>query len=869
MNFRFDTISFLIGMAVATVIWWAVTLSRPWLEQLLEANRKRKKARALRARSGLEDAHRKTLYKQTQGMHLAASLFALDDIVETPRLLAPPALLQPNAPQPHRDIVDQALPYIPTYPELGAFYDAPSLTISQALSGGMHLVIIGQPGTGKTTALVHLAAQIANRSLGLTELHDFIPFLIHAADLGLPLNNPQKPEDFLVPISEKLAQVAGVFDIARIPSFVQYSFSSGRALLLLDGVDELPQSGIQEVSAYLRVILRQYPKIRIITTCAPEYVDGILSLGFTPLSIMPWSAEQLSNFLLKWSSLWQKQVVSAPWAQTGIPPLDPVLINRWLATDNLGITPLEYTLKIWGAYAGDAIGARNLDAIEAHIRRLSPVGLNPKALEVIGAQASLLGMSIFDGRRAREWTKAFETVNTENLTATENAIPLTETALTEEDQTLDEQTFAPSMVQNPDTTLGNPKSKNKNRTHQTANASVISKLTTAGLLAAHGGSRLRFSHPVFQGYLAGKNLDAAKTGETLLMQPSWIGQTTAFRYLAAFSDVTPLVNRLLAMNDPILLRPKFVAARLLRDAPREASWRGNVLGALMLIIQNEDNPLALRGQAMAAFAFSGDPGMGALFRQLMRASTNELRQLSSLGAGVMRDTKAVDGLINVVAHSSGSARHAACLALVAIGTPQALEGVATVLMHGDEELRVIAAEALANNPGDGREALHEGISSDDILLRRAIVYGLARVPEPWAAELLEKTQLNDEQWAVRSVAVEMFNARQSPNQHIPLKSTSPSETPWLIEFAGKYGMGISPGQPATDILLFALKDENSEYLRPALNYLRNSPTDSVLAALYPHIFGTNTESREAVFQVLSEMALAGAILPETQQFGLG
>lgn len=860
MKFRFDTVSFFIGMAVATAIWWAVTLARPMFEQFLEANRKRQKERALRASSGLEDAHRKTLYKQTQGMHMAASLFALDEVVEAPRLLAPPALHEPNSPRAHRDIVEQAVPYLPSYPELGAFYDAPTLTIPEALTGGMNLVIIGQPGTGKTTALTHLAAQIANRAPALQEMHEYIPFLVHVADLGLPLNNPQKPEDFLAPIAEKLAQVAGVFDVPRIPGFVQYSFSSGRALLLLDGVDELPQPGIQEVSAYLRVILRQYPKIRVITTGSQEYVDGILSLGFTALTIMPWSIEQQSNFLKKWAALWQKYVAMEPWAQSSATNLDPVLLNRWLAADNSGMTPMEYTLKIWGAYAGDARGPRSLDAIEAHIRRLTPADVQPDALQVIGAQASLEGLAMFDGRRAREWTKSFETVDASKAEIAEGAAPAVEAALAAE-QAPDEQSSA---------TPAAPKSgpKKAAASHQTANASVISKLTAAGLLAAHG-SRLRFTHPIFQGYLAGKKLDVAKNGETLLEQPVWVGQSTALRYLAAFSDTTPLISSMLEMGDPILQRPKLAAARLLRDAPREAPWRGMVMSALVQLLQDDDNSLALRGQAMSAFAFSGDPGAITLFRQLMRAPSNDLRQLAAIGAGLMMDAKAVDGLIDVVAHSSGTARHAACLALVAIGTTPALEGVATALLRGDEELRVIAAEALANNRGDGRDALREGITSEDILMRRAIVYGLARVPEAWAQEILEKTQLNDEQWAVRSVAVEMLASRQTANNRIPKKLTSPSETPWLIEFAGKYGMGISPGQPATDILLFALKEENAEYLRPALSYLRNSPTEGVLAAMYPCIYGTNTEARESVFQVLSEMALAGTNLPHPRQFGLG
>jgi HEAT repeat protein len=294
------------------------------------------------------------------------------------------------------------------------------------------------------------------------------------------------------------------------------------------------------------------------------------------------------------------------------------------------------------------------------------------------------------------------------------------------------------------------------------------------------------------------------------------------------------------------------------------------MATLVQTLQDADIPLGVRGQAMAAFALSGDPNASALFRQLMRAPSNELRQLAALGAGLTHDSKAVDGLINLIAASQeAAARPAACLALVEIGTSQALEAVATSLMRGDEEIRTNAAEALANHPTEGHEALKEGITSQDILVRRAIVYGLARVNEPWAIELLEKVQLDDEQWVVRNVAVELLTSRLHPDPHIPHKLTPPAETPWLIEFAGKHGMGVIPGQPATDVFLLALKDSSHEYANAALNYLRYAPSAKVLPALYPHLYGTDPELKESVYQVLAEMAYGGATLPNPMQFGLG
>ncbi|GAB4490460.1 MAG: hypothetical protein Fur0016_28470 [Anaerolineales bacterium] len=841
--------SFLFGAIVATVIWWVLALLRPTLRQLLESMRQQQRDRALQGSSDLENTHRKIIFRQTQGTHLAASLFALDEIAQETRLLAPPAYAEPHTPRPHSDITEQAIPYLPDYPEFAAVYQGATLTIPEAISGGVNIIITGQPGTGKTTALAHLASQIVNRRPEVEALHEMIPFFIHAADLGLPLKDPKKPTDFLTPIVEKLIETSGALTAGKLPGFVEYAFQSGRALLLLDGVDELPPTGIQEVSAYLRVILRQFPRTHIITTGAPEYVDGLLTLGFVPMAIMPWTARQKREFLQVWTMLWQKYVATEAWAQTFLTPIDPILLNRWLSEDNLGLTPLELTLKVWGAYAGDVRGARPTDAIEAHLRRLLPPQAPLEALYAIGTQASLNGLALFETGRAKEWTKSFEPAA---------PLPVPEPEILPNEKKSETQAAGGT----------DPLSGKKQAAPPPRPASLVSQMTVSGILAAHGGSLVRFAHPVYLGFLAGKGLSAADA-ETVLKQPPWAGRTTTLRYAAAFGDATNLVNSLLSTEDNILLRPRLTAARLLRDAPPKAAWRNAVMSALIQILQNEDHPAALRAQAIAAFALSGDSNAGALFRQLMLSPSNELRRVAALGAGVVRDGKSVEALIQVLSSSAGAARQAACLALVEIGTPQALEAIASALLGGDEQLRIAAAEALANHPVEGYETLKDGVTSQDILVRRAIVYGLARVREPWAQELLAQIPTQDEQWVVRNAAVEVLEALQRPNPHIPQRELTPENMPWLIEFAGKYGMGVVPGEPATDLLLLALKDDNPEYQQAALHYLRHTPTEGVLAALYPHLFGTEPEMRDGVFRVLSEMAMGGARLPSPQQFGLG
>ena len=198
-----------------------------------------------------------------------------------------------------------------------------------------------------------------------------------------------------------------------------------------------------------------------------------------------------------------------------------------------------------------------------------------------------------------------------------------------------------------------------------------------------------------------------------------------------------------------------------------------------------------------------------------------------------------------------------------------MESVARALLQGEEDLRRAAAEALANDPNEGYSMLKEGITLADILLRRAVVYGLARVEEDWAVEALESIRVEDDQWVVRNSASEVLESKTQMDPRVPRPLTTPSETPWLIEFAGKQGVGISPGSPATEILLAALKSDVEEERLAALPYLKRMPNEGVVTSMYHAMYRDDPELREAIFLVLCELASGGVKLPTPEQFGLG
>ncbi|MBM3151684.1 MAG: HEAT repeat domain-containing protein [Chloroflexi bacterium] len=837
MNFRFpqlDDRSFWLGAAVASVFWWALGALRPVARQIGEKHRANRDSKKGHGTSSVEEHYRRVVLQRAQSLHLAAPLFSLEEVVLPPRLMAPPVRIEPGSPVDDDDIVASTIPYLPGWPELSSIYQGPTLSLSEALSGDSDIVLTGAAGAGKTVALACLASDLARRNLVPGLADDTLPILIHVADLALPLKNDAEA---LRPLVDAIAETAHMRDLPRIPDFIQRSFREGRALLLLDGSDDLTPDGLAPVIDFIKAIKRLYPGTRIVTTACPDYLDGLVTLNFVPFSMAAWGHRQRLEFLDKWGDLWTRYVSVEAWAQSGPQQVDPLLLDNWLIHDNEPATPLEFTLRTWGAYAGDLRGSKPAEAIATHLRRLKPPDAPFEALEMLGLQVSLAMEPVFDPRRARDWIKSFE--------PEETPAP---TGLDENDKK--EKTRTPRKDKQPAPSLG-----------------MLTKLANSGLLCLHRGGRMRFVNPVFCGYLAGKALTSGNA-ERILSQPSWSGRNLSLRYLAMHGDIGPLVERLLEQEDQPLQRNLFLAARWLKDAPSQAPWRGQVMSGLASLLQQEGLPLGLRGQAVAAFILSGDPGAALLFRRMYSIDSPELLQLCALGSGALQDVKAIELLSGLLSEKSPGPRRAACLALIAVGTTEALEAIASALLHGEEDLRRSAAEALANHPVEGHPMLRDAAAMEDILVRRAATYGLGRIRKPWADQLLSELQVEKE-WIVRTSATEALDKRQRPNPHIPQRLPPPSESPWLIEYAGKQGLGISPDVPATDILLTALRTGTADEKLASLPYLRMMPYEGVFGALYQSMYGGEPELREAVFQTFQEMAARGVEVPDPHQFGVG
>ncbi len=832
-GFSINPTSFWIGFVAGAIFWWIITRLRVLLPQFRDYLKKQIQELRRRLTASTEVRLCNDTVKMVQNLHLAAPLFGLDELIIAPSILvSPPILESENA---AGDIVTATIPYLPDWPELAATFNAPTFTLPDLLDGGANLILMGHPGMGKTVALAHFASLVARRDPMAGAYANFIPLLVHAADFTSAALSSKSPAEALVSV---VAPHVSTLTLPRLPDLIAHSLANKRVLLLMDGLDEFPPHLFKQYVTFLENLLNKFPGTRVIVATTPDYYDGLNGLGFVPVAIAAWGERERKAFLDKWSQLWARHISADGTGEAS--EVDVLLLNGWLTSRDLTLTPLEYTLKIWSAYAGDARGPDGIHAIEAYLRRMTA--------------------SIRNGRPAVE-RLAMQMLSSLNPTV---SFKEAENWVSEFDQE------AVAAAQREAAAQASPEAAKQAGPKPPAPVRILPALVSGGILIPRAESRLSLIHPVIAGYLTGRSLAGLGNLGGIQTQSEWVGKTLALNYFACFGDVTNLLNTILAQRDDPLRRAQLAAARWLRSAPKNLAWRSLIMRYLVNSLYKEFMTLSLAGRYVTALALAGDPNVAALFRQLMKSEHANLRLLAALGCGLTVDSKALEDLTGLANDEIPAVSRAAILAATAIGTKTALDNVVATLLQGTDNARRAAAEALAANPEEGHPTLQDGSQMDDLLVRHAVVYGLARVHQPWATEILEKMAIEDGQWVVRNAAAQAIEDLKHVSTHIPRLPPPLSDSPWLIEYAAKLGMGVSAGKQATDMLVQVLKDGSETQRLYALEYMRlKGADDATVIQLFHNLYSSLGERREAAFNSLWHIGASGYNIPSPIQFGMG
>ncbi|WP_055557256.1 NACHT domain-containing NTPase [Streptomyces sp. NBRC 110028] len=171
-----------------------------------------------------------------------------------------------------------------------------TLPADRALAGHERVLLRGVAGSGKTTLVQWLAVSAARQEppRGLEQLIGRVPFV-------LPLRTIAR-QDALPSPARFLGAVHCPLDGAQPDGWADRVLTAGRGLLLIDGIDEIPERDRERTRAWLADLLLAYPGNLWLVTSRPSAVadDWLAAQHFSEFALSPMRREDMAAFIDRW-----------------------------------------------------------------------------------------------------------------------------------------------------------------------------------------------------------------------------------------------------------------------------------------------------------------------------------------------------------------------------------------------------------------------------------------------------------------------------------------------------------------------------------------------------------------------------------------
>jgi formylglycine-generating enzyme required for sulfatase activity len=191
-----------------------------------------------------------------------------------------------------------------------------SVLVTEAVQQHPHLALLGDPGGGKSTFMRHLAWALAQRGLdqggqapalfGWPDDARALPLLLPLRTLaGRIVADGAQPAVVAAALS---AELDTAYNVRQADALIEQALHSGAALLLFDGLDEVPLErapGHADRATVLRVVrefVQLYPAARVVLTCRIRAFDEAMraELGWHTETIAPFTLGQIRHFVPAW-----------------------------------------------------------------------------------------------------------------------------------------------------------------------------------------------------------------------------------------------------------------------------------------------------------------------------------------------------------------------------------------------------------------------------------------------------------------------------------------------------------------------------------------------------------------------------------------
>jgi predicted NACHT family NTPase len=149
------------------------------------------------------------------------------------------------------------------------------------------MLIVGKPGAGKTTFLKNLAIQCIRGKFK----PKFVPIFITLKDFAEATGHPN--------LLDYIQWLINTMSYTDIKASIKAILRVGKALILLDGLDEVKESDSNYVLGEIQKFSNQFHRNQFIITCRIAAQDYIFE-QFTEVEIADFDDQQIATFAQKW-----------------------------------------------------------------------------------------------------------------------------------------------------------------------------------------------------------------------------------------------------------------------------------------------------------------------------------------------------------------------------------------------------------------------------------------------------------------------------------------------------------------------------------------------------------------------------------------
>ena len=198
--------------------------------------------------------------------------------------------------------------------ETGESAESEPLKAVEAIQKSSHAVLLGDPGSGKSSFVKHVLADLAQSELEAREtllpdtrgllpvlivLRDFAPQLTRA---NLPKQNSPKWREALSNlVVEQAMQTAHTLQVGTFDKGIRQAFLDEKVFLVFDGLDEVPLDVRALVRDAVGAVLNQYRLKRVLVTCRiRSYSGDAIFDKVETFTLADLNEEQIKQFIGDW-----------------------------------------------------------------------------------------------------------------------------------------------------------------------------------------------------------------------------------------------------------------------------------------------------------------------------------------------------------------------------------------------------------------------------------------------------------------------------------------------------------------------------------------------------------------------------------------